>query len=109
MINIRSIRNLKDGDGFTLKDGYKIRYKTGYQVADYGFETKDGHEAMRIIKLYKGNCGVWFENEIYYIDHSFRVKTKTESMRIAKAHNQISIYNWKKECCDYVKEYFGDV
>ena len=39
MINIRSIKKLTDGDGITLKNGKPIRFKTGWQVADYGIET----------------------------------------------------------------------
>ena len=38
MINIRSIIKLTEGDGFTLKAGKKIQYKTGYQVAFEGIE-----------------------------------------------------------------------
>lgn len=40
MINIRSIRKLQDNDGLTLKNGKPITYKSGYQVATEGIETK---------------------------------------------------------------------
>lgn len=33
MINIRSMRKLQDNDGMTLKNGQKVCYKTGWQVA----------------------------------------------------------------------------
>lgn len=46
MINIRTIRKLTDGDGFTLKYGKMIRYKTGWQVADYGIEITSAQEAI---------------------------------------------------------------
>ena len=95
MINIRTIRKLTDGDGFTLKCGKMIRYKSGWQVADYGVETTSAQEAIDAVRMFGGNCGVWFENGVYYIDHSYRVNTKREAMSIGRAHNQISVLCWK--------------
>ena len=95
MINIRTIRKLTDNDGLTLKDGKKIQYKTGWQVATEGVEVKTAREAMEAIKSYNGSCGVWFSNGIYYIDKSKRINTKREAMQIGRAHNQISILNWR--------------
>jgi hypothetical protein len=95
MINIRTIRKLTDNDGLTLKDGKKIQYKTGWQVATEGVEVTTAREAMEAIKSYNGSCGVWFSNGIYYIDKSKRVNTKREAMQIGRAHNQISILNWR--------------
>ena len=76
MINIRTIRKLTDGDGFTLKYGKMIRYKSDWQVADFGIETTSPVEAIKAVRMYGGNYGVWFENGIYYVDHSFRVLEK---------------------------------
>ena len=95
MINIRSILSLKDNDGMTLKQGKRITYKTGWQVATEGVETKDPRAALNAVKAYKGNCGVWFSGGIYYIDKSHRVNTKREAMEIGRAHNQISVLNWR--------------
>lgn len=95
MINIRTLRKLKDNDGLTLKNGKCIAYKSGWQVATHGIETTDMHEAMNAIKAYKGNCGVWFSGGVWYIDYSFRVNTKHEALEIGKAHNQISILSWR--------------
>lgn len=96
MINIRTLLKLKENDGMTLKNGKSITYKSGWQVATVGIETKDPKEAMKAIKAYKGDCGVWVdENMTYYIDKSHRVNTKREAMEIGKAHNQISVLNWK--------------
>ena len=94
MINIRSIKNLKNNDGLTLKNGKRITYKTGWQVATEGIETTDAREAINAVKAYKGNCGVWFADGIYYIDKSKRVNTKREALNIGKAHNQISVLGW---------------
>jgi hypothetical protein len=94
MINIRTIRKLTNNDGLTLKGGKSITYKSGWQVADHGIEAHSPEEAMKAIREMGGNCGVWLEDGIYYVDHSFRVNTKHEAMEIGKAHNQISILCW---------------
>lgn len=95
MINIRSIRNLKDNDGMTLKGGKRITYKSGYQVATEGIETTDAREAINAVKAYGGNCGIWFSEGIYYIDLSHRVATKRETLEVGRACNQISVLRWK--------------
>lgn len=95
MINIRTIRKLANNDGLTLKAGKPIVYKTGYQVATEGVECKTAREAMNAIKAYKGNCGIWYSDGIYYIDKSKRIKTKKQAMEIGRACNQISILKWE--------------
>lgn len=94
MINIRTLKKLGNNDGLTLKAGKSITYKSGWQVATEGKETTDMREAMQYIKEYKGNCGVWFSNGIYYIDKSHRVNTKREAMTIGRQCNQISVLKW---------------
>ena len=101
MINIRSIRNLKNNDGLTLKNGKRITYKSGWQVATEGIETTDAREAINAVKAYKGNCGVWFADGVYYIDKSHRVNTKREALNIGKAHNQISVLGWRNMALAY--------
>lgn len=95
MINIRTLRKLQDNDGLTLKKGAIITYKTGWQVATEGIETTNQREAMKAIKEYKGNCGVWYSKGVYYIDHSIHVNTKREAMTIGRQCNQQSILNWR--------------
>ena len=95
MINIRTLKKLKNNDGLTLKKGKIINYKTGWQVATEGRETANIQEAMQMIREYKGDCGVLFSEGIYYIDKSHRVNTKREAMTIGRACNQISILNWR--------------
>lgn len=94
MINIRSILKLAENDGMTLKNGNKITYKSGWQVATEGVECKTAREAINAVKAYNGNCGVWYSKGIYYIDKSKRVNTKREAMEIGRACNQISILKW---------------
>lgn len=101
MINIRSLKKLTNNDGLTLKNGKVITYKSGWQVATEGIETSDIREAMKVIKAYNGNCGVWFADGIYYIDKSKRVNTKKEAMEIGRACNQISILKWSNMSLAY--------
>jgi hypothetical protein len=95
MINIRTIKKIAENGGLTLKNGKVITYKSGWQVADHGIEAKSAEEAIKAVKTMGGNCGIWLENGIYYIDHSFRVNTKREAMEIGRAHNQISVLCWR--------------
>lgn len=95
MINIRTLKKLKNNDGLTLKKGKIINYKSGWQVATEGQETANIQEAMQMIKAYGGDCGVWFSEGIWFIDKSHRVNTKREAMTIGRACNQISILNWR--------------
>lgn len=101
MINIRTLRKLANNDGMTLKNGKPIEYKTGWQVATEGYETKDQKEAIQYIKGYEGNCGVWFADGIYYIDKSYRVNTKREGLEVGRKHNQISIFGWARKNLAY--------
>lgn len=95
MINIRTLRKITNNGGLTLKAGKPITYKSGWQVATEGLETTDINEAMRMIKAFGGNCGIWLENGIYYIDKSKRVDTKREAIEIGRACNQISVLRWR--------------
>ena len=101
MIAITRLTSLKNNDGLTLKNGEIITYKSGWQVATEGMQTTSPKIAMVMIKLYKGNCGIWFSDGIYYIDKSHRVSTKKEAMEIGRACNQISILNWKNMSLAY--------
>lgn len=95
MINIRSILKLANNDGLTLKGGKPITYKTGYQVATEGIECHTAREAINAVKEYKGNCGIWYSEGIYYIDKSHRVDTKKKALEVGRAHNQISVLRWR--------------
>lgn len=101
MINIRSIKKLINNDGLTLKNGKKIIYKSGWQVATEGIECKTAEEAIKAVKAYKGDCGIWYADGIYYIDKSHRVNTKAEALKIGRACNQISILKWSNMSLAY--------
>lgn len=101
MINIRTLRKLKNNDGLTLKNGKPIQYKTGWQVATEGVTTTEITEVRQYIKMYNGNCGIWLENGIYYIDKCHRVNTKKEGLKQGIEHHQISIFGWSRKVLAY--------
>ena len=101
MINVRTIRKLNNNDGLTLKNGKIITYKTGWQVADYGKELTSAEEAIKVVKQMQGNCGIWYADGIYYVDHSFRINTKKEALAIGRKFSQISIWGWKTQKLAY--------
>lgn len=101
MINIRTIQKIQNNGGLTLKNGKIITYKTGWQVADHGVECTTARDAINAVKAMGGNCGVWLENGIYYVDHSFRVNTKREAIRIGREYKQISVFGWTRQNLAY--------
>ncbi len=101
MINVRTIRKLQENDGLTLKAGKIITYKSGWQVADHGIEAVTAEAAMQAVKLYGGNCGIWYAGGIYYVDHSFRISTKREALEVGRKFSQISIFGWKTQKLAY--------
>jgi hypothetical protein len=101
MINIRTIRKLQENDGLTLKAGRIVTYKSGWQVADYGYELATAEEAIACVRKMGGDCGIWYSGGIYYVDHSFRIDTKEKALAIGRAHTQISIWGWKTQKLAY--------
>lgn len=95
MINIRTLRKIEDNGGLTLRKGKITVYKSGYQVATEGIETADINQAMQAIRTYKGDCGIWYCDGIYYIDKCKRISTKKDALEIGRNCNQISILRWK--------------
>ena len=103
MINIRTLRKIENNGGLTLKNGKPITYKSGWQVATEGVECRTAREAINAVKAFSGDCGIWLENETYFIDLSYRVSTKKEAIQIAKKCNQISILKWSDMSLHYIK------
>lgn len=85
---------LANNDGATLRNGYAINYKSGYQVATDGVAYDNALAAFGAIVRYNGNCGIWLENGVYYIDNSHRVATKREALKVGRECNQISVLKW---------------
>ena len=97
-INVRTVRNIKNNEGLTLRNGKIVEYKTGWQVGITGIEAKTAEEVSRILHSEmgrKGNIGIWLSEGIYYIDISKRITTKQNAMKVGKIMNQQSIYGWR--------------
>ena len=58
MINVRTIRKLKNNDGITLKAGNIITYKTGWQVATEGVEVTTPEDAIKAVKAFQRDHGL---------------------------------------------------
>ena len=97
-INVRTIRNLADNEGLTLRNGKIVEYKTGRQVGIQGVECKTPEAVSELLHKgigRKGNIGIWLSNGIYYVDISKRITTKQNALAIGKLMNQQSIYGWR--------------
>lgn len=96
-INIRTIRNIKNNEGLTLRNGKIVEYKTGWQVGITGITCQTPEEVSLLLRGglgCKGNVGIWFSEGIYYIDISKRFSTKEKALVVGKSTNQQSIYGW---------------
>lgn len=112
-VNVRTIRKLQNNEGLTLKNGYIVTYKTGWQVAYSGIECDTAETAMQIIREYtkalpKGVCvGVWLSNGIYYIDFSLHIISKEIAIEMGERFKQQSIYCWYNRKCGQL-EWLGE-
>lgn len=96
-INVRTIRNIENEGGLTLRNGKIVEYKTGWQVGIQGIECRTPEEVSILLHKgmgRKGNIGIWYSNGIYYIDISKRITTKQDALKVGKLMNQQSIYGW---------------
>ncbi len=97
-INVRTIRNIENEGGLTLRNGKIVEYKTGWQVGITGITCKTPEEVSVLLHKgvgRKGNIGIWYSNGIYYIDISKRITTKQDALKVGKIMNQQSIYGWR--------------
>ena len=97
-INVRTIRNIAEDGGLTLRNGKIVEYKTGWQVGITGITCKTPEEVSALLHSglgRHGNIGIWLHKGIYYIDVSKRISTKKEALAVGKVMNQDSIYGWR--------------
>ena len=97
-INVRTIRNIEEGQGLTLRNGKIVEYKSGWQVGITGVTCKTPEEVSALLHSglgRKGNIGIWLHDGIYYIDVNKRIATKKDALSVGRVMNQQSIYGWK--------------
>lgn len=96
-INVRTIRNIREGEGLTLRNGKIVEYKTGWQVGIIGLTCTTPEEVSALLHSEAGrlgNIGIWLNDGVYYIDISKRISTKKEALALGRLMNQLSIYGW---------------
>lgn len=98
-INVRTIRNIPEGGGLTLRHGKPISYNYGWQVGLHGVECHTPEEVAKLIRTaeYAEACGIWFSDGVYYVDHSIRVATKHAAVELGRQCNQLSIFGWARK------------
>lgn len=97
-INVRTIKNLANNEGLTLRNGKIVEYKTGWQVGIQGIKCHTAEEVSFLLHKgigRNGNIGIWLSEGIYYVDISKRITTKQDALKIGKLMNQQSIYGWR--------------
>ena len=97
-INVRTIRNIENNGGLTLRNGKIVEYKTGWQVGIQGIECRTPEEVSAVLHSAlgsKGNIGIWLSEGVYYIDISKRITTKQNALALGKLMHQQSIYAWR--------------
>lgn len=91
----------EDQSGATLHDYREMKYLSGFQYSKTeNSETNtaaDIETALRIIDSLKGSCGIWFYENLFYIETSYHTQSLETALHEAKKHNQISVYDWKKD------------
>jgi len=102
-----TLKNIKANGGATLNaNGEAVNYNKGYQVSIKDLYIMPVYKmTKKFIKTLlndKYNLGLWIDNNKVYIDYSVNIKTKKEAVKVGKANNQISIWNWKKMDCIYL-------
>ena len=97
------LKDVKLNNGATLdKQGNPLQYSNGYQVSEKDLEIIPAYRLTKkhliemLDKLPKGtNLGIWIDNNKAYIDQSTRFLSKNYALKVGKALNQISIWDWK--------------
>lgn len=97
------LKDIKANKGVTLDKFYKeLHYTKGYQVSKRdlaiipAYRLRKAQLIEMLDALPIGSClGVWIDNGKAYIDQSARVLNKRVALKLGKALNQISIWDWQ--------------
>ena len=101
------LKDVKLNNGATLnKQGESLSYANGYQVSAEDLEIIPAYKLTKkhILEMLNripvgSNLGIWIDNGKAYIDRSARISNKRLALKVGKALNQISIYDWKTGDC----------
>lgn len=117
-MKLEDIKRIIENKGETLtKELKKAELKRGYMVSLEGTETQTkGDDYQAIIKAIeekqaiikdKNNMyiGLWFDNNIMYIDISINIIDKVEALEFGKYNKQLAVYDLKNNDSIYLKNY----
>lgn len=104
---IFKLKDIKTNGGITLdKNANVVTYSNGYQVSAEDLEIIPAYRLTKkhlmemLAKIpYGSNLGVWLDKGKAYIDRSARIGNKRMALKVGKALNQLSIYNWATGEC----------
>lgn len=117
-MKLEDIKRIIENKGETLtKELKKADINGGFMVSLEGAEVQKNindingikkaiEEKQEIIKN-KNNMyvGLWFDNNIMYIDISINIQDKTEALEFAKYNKQLAIYDIINNDSIYLKDY----
>lgn len=87
--------------GATLENYISAHYSAGYQFStteNGNTNTTDSIEtAAAMIEKLKGNCGIWFYKNNFYIETSYHSNSLIKAGLMAWKYKQLSIYDWKND------------
>ena len=102
-----TLKQVKENGGLTVDaNGQVVAYRNGYQVSKKDLAIIPVYKVRKSILLEILNTlkdteclGMWIDNGKMYIDCSERIGNKRMALKVGKARNQLSIYNWKTGDC----------
>lgn len=117
-MKLEDIKRIIENKGETLtKELKKADINGGFMVSLEGAEVQKNindingikkaiEEKQEIIKN-KNNMyiGLWFDNNIMYIDISINIEDKTEALEFGKHNKQLAIYDLENNDSIYLKDY----
>lgn len=117
-MKIEDIKRIIENGGETLtKELKKAELNKGFMVSLEGTETQTKGDDYQAIKkaieekqeIIKDNnnmyIGLWFDNNIMYIDISINIIDKVEALEFAKYNKQLAIYDLVNNDSIYLKDY----
>lgn len=97
------LKDIKANKGATINKFYsEVHYTKGYQVSKRDIAVIPAYKLRKaqlieiLDSLPLGSClGVWIDNGKAYIDQSAKVDSKRVALKLGRALNQISIWDWQ--------------
>lgn len=105
----KTLLNIINNGGATLdKNGDSVNFKNGYQVSKKDYYILKVSNIKKILQAVNGLLkqvkkgdfvGLWVDDGKIYIDISEHIKGIKKALRVGKARQQKSIFNWSTGDC----------